>query len=229
MSLKTVWKMFLSGCLFVLCVPLVAAQENVAANEQSKNVAENRSGNSSAEPKRDTADKRIGLDVSLHLLVAGNGTQQGSKLPSSLDAVAKELRSALNVSSIGLATTLLHRVETQSGLSVKGIGTSSLASPTSNPQTLPTFYDYNISQVLFGDETGTQNIFRINRFMFAMRFPIYLSPKAESNQNISYESISISTSATLKENEPTILGTTNLGRPDETLIVVMTIKRVTSR
>jgi hypothetical protein len=211
--------------VFVLQVMVFAASAQTSADSGSAN----QNAVTKSEPKRDAAEKRVGLDVSLHLLVAGNGTQQGGKLPSSLDGVAKEIRNTLNVSSVGLATTLLHRVETFSGLSVKGIGTSSLASPTSNPQTLPTFYDYNIGQVLFGDETGTQNIFRINRFTFAMRFPIYLSPKAESNQSVSYESISISTSATLKENEPTILGTTNLGRPDETLIVVMTIKRVISR
>jgi hypothetical protein len=210
--------------MFVLQVMVFAASAQTSADggDANQNAAK-------SEPKRDTAEKRVGLDVSLHLLVAGNGTPQGGKVPSLLDSVAKEIRNTLNVNSVGLATTLLHRVETFSGLSVKGIGTSSLASPTSNPQTLPTFYDYNINQVLLRDETGTQNIFRINRFTFAMRFPIYLSPKAESSQSVSYESIAISTSATLKENEPTILGTTNLGRPDETLIVVMTIKRVISR
>lgn len=214
-----------------LCVTSVAAQESGdkdAKEAQAKNATESRGGFPAIEPKRDVV-KKIGLEVSLHLLVAGNSGQQGGKLPSALDGVAKEIKQSLNVSTVGLATTLLHRVESASGLQVRGIGTSSLASPTSNPQTLPTFYDYTIGRLFWGDETGTQDIIRLNSFTFGMRFPIYLSPKAESNQQVSYETISISTSATMKENEPTIIGTTNLGRPDETLVVVMTVKRVAQR
>lgn len=223
----------MSLVLFVcaLCVTSIAAQEasdKDAKDAQVKNTTENRGGFPVMEPKRD-AIKKVGLEVSLHLLVAGNGTQQGSKVPSMLDGVAKEVKQSLNVSSVGLATTLLHRVESGSGLQVRGIGTASLASLTSNPQTLPTFYDYTIGRLYWGDESGTQEIIRLQSFSFGMRFPIYLSPKAESNQQISYESISISTSATMKENEPTIIGTTNLGRPDETLVVVMTVKRVVQR
>lgn len=220
-----------SAAVILLQVMLlgVAAQESdtteqtaVAKTEKQNNAA------TATVPNKNALEKRVGLEVSLHLLVASNNAQQG-KLPASLDSVAKQIRSSLNVSNISLATILLHRVESLGGLQVKGIGTASLASPTSNPQTLPTFYDYSISQVSLGDEMDTQDKVRLNRFSFVMRFPIYLSSAAEKVQNASYESIAISTSATLKENEPTIIGTTNLGRPDETLVVVLTVKRVGSR
>lgn len=220
-----------SAAVILLQVMLlgVAAQESDTTEQTAAAKTEKQNNAATATvPSKNALEKRVGLEVSLHLLIVSNNAQQ-EKLPVLLDGVAKQIRSTLNISSVNLATTLLHRVETLGGLQVKGIGTASLASPTSNPQTLPTFYDYSISQISLGDETDAQDKIRLNRFSFAMRFPIYLSPRAESVQQVNYESIAIHTSATLKENEPTIIGTTNLGRPDETLVVVITVKRVGSR
>ena|GEM_PF-2889620 len=184
-----------------------------------------------AQPKPQP-EKRVGFEVTLNLLVAGNSNQLGAKVPSGMDAVTKQLKESLNVSSVGLASTLLHRVENNSGLQVRGVGTASLASPTSNPQTLPTFYDYKIDRVLFADESEGRDKLRLANVHFSMRFPIFTAQIATDGKTIpvsSYENISIHTSTTLSLGEPTIIGTTNIGRPDETLVVVITIRRVGER
>ncbi len=186
----------------------------------------------STQPQKPATERRVSFEVTLNLLVAGNNNQLSGKMPSGMESVTKQLKESLNVSSVGLASTLLHRVENNSGLQVKGVGTASLSSPTSNPQTLPTFYDYKIDRVLFGDDTEGRDKLRLGYVNFTMRFPIYNSQKTADNtwiQFVSYESISVMTSITVNVGEPTIIGTTNVGRPDETLVVVMTIRRVSER
>ena len=208
----------------IVCLALAVSQTALAQN------ASGGSSSTSATAK-DTAEKRTGLEITLHLLVASNGQGlQGTKPSSALESIVKQLRESLNVSSVNVAATLFHRVESGSSLYVKGVGTASLASPTSNPQTTPTFYEYNIDRVLFEDAVDSSTKIRFNRFGLSMRFPIYLPKGGDNTQPIvNYESIQISTGASLKENEPTIIGTTNVGRPDETLVVVMTVKKVSDR
>lgn len=228
MSMKKtlVFLMFVVA-LQISSLSVLAQQENASAKSED-NVTEKKSSVAMTESKRDAQQpKRVGLEISFHLFITGNAGQSG-KIPSSLDGVAKEIRQSLNVNSLSLTTTLLHRVESGSGLEVRGVSTTSLSS-TPSLQALPTFYNYGISRVLLGDDMGAQDIIRLERVYYSTKIPMYTSPGAESLKAVNYEQIAINTSATVKENEPTIIGTTNIGRPDETLVVVMTVKRVTSR
>jgi hypothetical protein len=214
-------RIFLRAVLLA-CFAFAISQTAVAQNASG--------GSSSSAPAKDTTEKRIGLEITLHLLVASNGQGlQGAKPSPAMESVVKQLREALNVSSVNVASTLFHRVESGSGLFVKGVGTASLASPTSNPQTTPTFYDYNIDRVLLDDATDGSGKIRLGKLYLSMRFPIYLQKGEGTQTTVSYESIQIVTSASLKENTPTIIGTTNVGRPDETLVVVITIKKASDR
>src|SRR5207237_567966 len=79
--------------------------------------------NSSPAPAKARTENAIGLEVQLHLLVATKSpTGDEEKLPASLDAVIKQLRSTFNFKSYRLAATLLNRVKNNGRLSLRWAG-----------------------------------------------------------------------------------------------------------
>jgi hypothetical protein len=218
LSLKSS-RMFLIGVLLMLTS--VASLHAYAQTE-----------NSSPAPAKARTENAIGLEVQLHLLVATKSpTGDEEKLPASFDAVIKQLRSTFNFKSYRLAATLLNRVKNNGRLSLRWAGNQLLQTSAATNAT-PGFNEFRIEKVrLIQDEAG-RDMVEMNDFNFGARIPIQI-PSVASNGNtastISYENTGITTDITVREGEPTVVGTLNVGPSGDALIIVVSAKRPASR
>ena len=198
--------------LSLLTFSLAASHQALAQND-----------NSSQATAKVRAEDATGVEVQLHLLVATKSLSgEEEKLPSSLDAVVKQLRSTFPFKSYRLAATLLNRVKDGGKLSVRWAGGSLLPTSAATNAT-PGFNEFNLGRLrLVQDESGREGIEMLN-FYFGARIPIQL-PAIASNGNtapiIQYENTGITTDITVREGEPTVVGTLNVPSGDALIIVV---------
>jgi hypothetical protein len=180
---------------------------------------------------KDKRGEALGLEVQLHLLV-GTKTLNADeeKLPSSLDAVVKQLRSTFAFKNYRLAATLLNRVKDGGKLTLRWVGGPLLASSAATTAT-PGFNEFRVASVkLVQDEDG-RNAVQMIEFNFGARIPIQTSVASNGGSVpvVQYEQTGISTDITVRESEPTIVGTLNVGPSGDVLIIVVTAKRPESR
>jgi hypothetical protein len=174
----------------------------------------------------------MGLEVQLYLLV-GTRSPIGDeeKLPTSLDAVVKQLRSAFSFKNYRLAATLLNRVKNGGRLSLSWAGGPLLALSAATTAT-PEFNEFYVGNVkLIKDEDGRDAVQMLD-FNFGARIPIQVSSVASNGSavpTIQYEKTGIKTDINVREGEPTIVGTLNVGPSGDVLIIVVTAKRPASR
>ena len=210
---------------FFIAVLLIALSSAASLHALAQNEA-----SSSAKPKAESA---VGLEVQLQLLVATKSpTGDEEKLPASLDAVVKQLRSTFNFKSYRLATTLLNRVRNNGKLVLRWAGSQLLQQSSAATNATPGFNEFRVEKVrLIQDEAGRDMIEMID-FNFGARIPIQI-PSIASNGTtapvIQYENTGITTDITMREGEPTIVGTLNVGPSGDALIIVVSAKRPASR
>lgn len=193
----------------------------------ASHVALAQSDNASQTSAKAKAEEASGVEVQLYLLVATKSpTGEEEKLPSSLDAVVKQLRLTFPFKNYRLATTLLNRVKDNGKLSVRWAGDSLLPAAAATNAT-PGINEFTLGRLrLVQDDSGREGIEMLN-FYFGARIPIQL-PAIASNGNtapiIQYESTGITTDITVREGEPTVVGTLNVPSGDA-IIIVVTAKR----
>lgn len=180
------------------------------------------------------SDDATGLEVQLHLLV---GTKSASgdeeKLPSALDAVVKQLRATFTFKTYRLAATLLNRVKDGGRLSLRWVGGPLLASSAATTAT-PGFNEFNVNSVkLIQDEAGRDYV-QMTHFNFGARIPIQVASMASAGSTpgfpvVQYEQTGITTDISVREGEPTIVGTLNVGPSGDALIIVVSAKRPAAR
>jgi hypothetical protein len=201
---------------------LTCSQQTLAQNEQSSQP--------SAKAKSDDA---AGLEVQLHLIVARKTAEgEDEKLPAMFDAVVRQLKATFTFKSYRLATTLLNRVGNGGRLSLRWVGSPLLASAAATAST-PGFNEFNVQGVkLIQDESG-RDIVQMSNFNFGTRIPILTSSVATagggSSAVIHYENTGITTDISMREGEPTIVGTLNVGPAGDALIIVVTARRPLTR
>lgn len=207
----------------LLTFALAASPQALAQNQDS--------AQASSETKARGEDT-TGLEVQLHLIVGTKSpTVDEEKLPASLDAVVKQLHTTFTFKNYRLAATLLNRVKNGGRLYLRWVGGPLLASSAATTAT-PGFNEFNVSNVkLIRDDAGRDAIQMLG-FNFGARIPIQV-PSIASNGNsvpvVQYEQTGITTDITVRENEPTIVGTLNVGPSGDALIIVVTSKRPASR
>src|SRR3954471_23199577 len=134
LSLKSS-RMFLIGVLLMLTS--VASLHAYAQTE-----------NSSPAPAKARTENAIGLEVQLHLLVATRSpTGDEEKLPASLDAVLKQLRSTFNFKSYRLAATLLNRVKNNGKLTLRWAGGQLMPQASAATNSTPGFNEFRVERV----------------------------------------------------------------------------------
>lgn len=183
-------------------------------------------------PQKARGEDVTGLEVQLHLLVGSKSpSADDEKLPASLDAVVKQLRSTFTFKNYRLAATLLNRVKNSGRLSLTWTGGPLLASSAATMAT-PEVNEFRVNNVkLIQDEAGRDAVQMLD-FNFGARIPIQVSSIASNGSSapvIQYERTGITTDITVREGEPTIVGTLNVGPSGDALIIVVTAKRPTSR
>ncbi|HKQ99517.1 MAG TPA: hypothetical protein VJT09_02520 [Pyrinomonadaceae bacterium] len=177
------------------------------------------------------SDDTMGLEVQLHLIVARKTADgEEEKLPPSFDPVVKQLRTTFNFKSYRLATTLLNRVRNGGRLSLRWVG-SPLLAPSAATTSTPGFNEFNVRAVkLVQDDQGHDTV-QMYDFNFGARIPIQISSIASTGTPapvVQYETTGITTDISMREGEPTIVGTLNVGPSGDALIIVVSAKRPAS-
>jgi len=186
-----------------------------------------------AEAERPQAQPRVrsdeaeGLEVQLHLLVARRTADgQDEKLPASLDAVVKQLRATFPFKSYRLATTMLNRVKNGGRLSVRWYGSPLFGQPPA-PGSAPGSNELNIQGVKLEKDDAGRDLVQLAGFGFNARItvPAPSLASAAGPPSVQQENTGINTDLSVREGEPTIVGTLDVGPAGDALILVVTAKR----
>ena len=169
------------------------------------------------------------LDTQLFLIVGTNQDVDDAKLPASLDNVVKQLRSTLPFKNYRLAATLINRVKNQGRLNLSWIG-GPLASPTGAATNVtPSFSQFNVREVKLIRNAENQPLVQMLGFNFGARIPIQTPGPIAANGSvapmIAYENTGVSTDISMRESEPVIVGTLNIGPSGDAIILVVSAKR----
>ncbi|MEP6923082.1 MAG: hypothetical protein ABI954_01345 [Pyrinomonadaceae bacterium] len=191
------------ACALLLCASIMAV--NAQEDSQSKN--ENNAN-------------RPSYEVSLQLLVSTQNGERDELLPSSLAVIEKKLKSDFGKSNYRLAMNLINRVSERGSLEISGV------SPFS--QNLPEDKSYNFYELnLSGIKSNTAGEMQFDQLRFGLRLPLvtYVAQEGKSIPITSYQNLGISARpVSVAFNEPTIIGTMTTPRPNELIVLVLTVK-----
>jgi len=181
----------------------------------------------------ETKDDETNLDTQLFLIIGTNENVVEPKLPASLDSVVKQLRATLPFKNYRLAATMLNRVKNEGRLDVSWIG-GPLSSTTSATLT-PSFSNFVIRQVRLVRTSDGQQVVQMQGFNFGARVPIQTGQAVASNSpgvfptggfpTINYERTGVATDISMREGDPVMVGTLNVGTSGDVIILVVSAKR----
>lgn len=192
--------MILHARTLVLCLFLFAFGTIVNGQDQSKDNS-----------------PRASYEITLQLLISSDA---GQKLPSNLNAVEKKLRTDFGQANYAVAMTLLNRVTEKGMLDTKGV--SPFVQNQDNSKSF-NFYDLN----LYGLKSAGNEML-IDKLRFGLQIPLYIPTLAGEGKTaavVQYQNLGITAQPlSVSFNEPTIIGTLTTSRPDELLVLVLTVK-----
>ncbi len=166
----------------------------------------------------------VNYDVEVNLIASM--AEGGGKLPSRLDAVARQLRASLAPANYRLAATFLGRVKDKGNLRLNGVVSPlfQLPSNAENARNVATYSTYIVQ--LNGVETATNGeLIDISSLVMELRVPVVSSISPQGQTILNYEQTGINTGFALRENAPTVVGTITTSRADELLVLVVTMRR----
>ena len=194
-----------------------------AGNQQV--FAQTASADSQPASQRDKEDE-TNLDTQLYLLVATNQDVDDAKLPAALDQLVKQLRPSLPFKNYRLAATLINRVKNNGHLNLKWVGGP--LGVSNAPSVNPSFNEFKVMGVKLATDAAGQSVVRMEGFSFGARIPIQTGTVASNGPPaavINYESTGLSTDISMREGEPVVVGTLNVGPSGDAIILVMSAKR----
>jgi hypothetical protein len=178
-----------------------------------------------AESKTDETN----LDTQLYLIIATNQDVVESRLPASLDPVVKQLRAALPFKNYRLAATLINRVKNEGRLDLSWVGGPLAAASGAVPPLTTSFSQFKVRQVKLVQNSEGQQIVQMVGFNFGARIPIQTIGGIAANGAVTpafnYENTGLATDISMRESEPVIVGTLNVGPSGDAIILVVSAKR----
>jgi hypothetical protein len=179
-------------------------------------------------PQTEKPDDEINLDTQLYLLIATHQDVDDVKLPAALEPVIRQLRVSLPFKNYRLAATLINRVKNDGRLNLKWVGGPLLASAAA-PAITPSFNEFRVNTVKLVRNAQGQQLVRMEGFGFGARIPIQTATAVASSGPVSpvinYENTGLNTDISMREGEPVIVGTLNVGPSGDAIILVMSAKR----
>ena len=166
------------------------------------------------------------LETQLYLIVGTNQETADSKLPTSLDSVVKQLRATLPFKNYRLVSTLINRVKNDGRLQLNWVG-GPITAAAATAQT-PSFSHFNIRQVKLVRNSDGQQLIQMAGFSFGARVPIQVGAVAANGEvrpTTNYEQTGLGTDISMREGEPVIVGTLNVGPSGDAIILVVSAKR----
>jgi hypothetical protein len=211
--------------LIALAFALLLAGRGVASAQEAGG-----GGDSASAARRQTASKpETNFEVQTHVLVTSEGAAGASKTPQSLDGVVRQLKSMLPPSDYRLAATFVNRVRDDGGFEVKSAGASPFGAPEPNPLT-PSIFQLSLAVKSLDDASGGRYV-RVQPFRLGLKIPIQTSSvfgdkPGQGYPVIHYEDTGLNTQMSVREGEPTLVGTLNTSRPGQLFVIVLTVRRV---
>jgi hypothetical protein len=177
-----------------------------------------------------SGDAETNLDTQLYLLVATNQHVDDTKLPAALDGVVKQLRASMPYKNYRLAATLINRVKNDGRLNLKWIGGPLMESTTATAANIsPSFNEFRVNKVKLVSDASGRQLVRMEGFGFGARIPIQtatlVAANAPAGPVINYESTGLNTDISIREGEPVIVGTLNVGPSGDAIVLVMSARR----
>lgn len=178
----------------------------------------------------ETKDDDTNLETQLYLILGTNEEVSDSKLPASLDGVVKQLRSTLPFKNYRLTATLVNRVKNEGKLELNWIGAPLASKQGSLPQA--TRSAFRVRQIKLARNAEGQSMVQVAGFTFSATIPVITSLTVAANNpapppSYSYEGTNLSTDLSMREGEPVIVGTLNVGPSGDAIILVLAAKRTT--
>jgi len=171
----------------------------------------------------------INLDTQLYLIVGTNQDVDDARLPASLEPVVRQLRASLPFKNYRLAATLINRVKNEGRLELNWIGAPPASPLAAASNVTPSFSRFSIRQVKLVHNAENQQVVQMIGFNFGARIPIQTTPTLAANGAIApafnYEPTGLSTDISMREGEPVIVGTLNVGPSGDAIILVVSAKR----
>ena len=166
------------------------------------------------------------LDTQLYLLVGTNQDVGDARIPATLDAVVKQLRTSLPFKNYRLAATLVNRVKNDGRLNLKWIG-GPMGPSVVAADTTPSFNEFKVNNVKLFKNAANQQLVRMEGFGFGVRIPITTPAIAANGPTVpivNYESTGLNTDISMREGEAVVVGTLNIGPSGDAIILVMSAK-----
>jgi hypothetical protein len=186
------------------------------------------SSDASSPTQAEKKDDETNLDTQLYLLVATNQDVDDAKMPASLEAVIRQLRTSLPFKNYRLVATLINRVKNDGRLNLRWVGGPMMATAASSNST-PSFNEFHVNTVKLVQDARGQQLVRMDGFGFGTRIPIQSGTALASNGPaapiINYESTGLNTDISMREGEAVIVGTLNVGPSGDAIILVMSARR----
>jgi len=208
---------FLSAMLLALF--LLAAVVNIQAQDS----------NTSQTTKQAETKEETNLETQLYLIVGTDADVPDSKLPGALDTVVRQLRATLPFKNYRLAATMINRVKNEGRMELRWIGGPMTLAAGPAPALNPSFSNFSVRQVRLVQASDGQPRVQMEGFNFGARVPIQVSGAIAANGAvapvINYEATGVSTDVSMREGEPVIVGTLNIGPSGDALILVVSAKR----
>lgn len=180
----------------------------------------------------DAKNDETNLDTQLYLLIATNQEVDEARIPPVLDPIIKKLRQALPFKNYRLAATLVNRVKNNGRLNLKWVGGPLLASAADSQRT-PSFNEFRVNRVRLVRDASGQEMVRMEEFSFGARIPIQsgtaIASTGPAAPILNYEPTGLHTDISMREGEPVVVGTLNVGPSGDAIILVMSAKRTTDR
>ena len=167
------------------------------------------------------------LDTQLYIIVGTNQDVPDPKLPALLDPVVQQLHATLPFKNYRLAATLINRVKNNGRLDLSWIG-GPFASVGAASSTTPSFSTFRLRELKLV-RTDQGQVVQMLGFYFGARVPIQtntvVAAATGGPPSMSYENTGVATDISMKEGEPVIVGTLNIGPSGDALILVASAKR----
>jgi hypothetical protein len=209
---------FLTSMFLALCAALclMSGSLNVQAQTTTPTPAESK-------------DDVTNLDTQLYLIIGTNQDVVESRLPSSLDSVVRQLRAALPFRNYRLTATLINRVKNEGRLEISWIGGPLASAAGAASAATPSFSRFHVRQVKLLQSNEGQQMVQMAGFNFGARIPVQTAGPVAANgavvPTINYENTGVSTDISMRESEPVIVGTLNIGPSGDAIILVVSAKR----
>jgi hypothetical protein len=175
----------------------------------------------------DVKEDETNLDTQLYLIVGTNQPVVDDKLPPALEPVVKQLRAALPFKNYRLAATLINRVKNEGRLDLSWIGGPLAATAGSSSTVTPSFSQFKVRMVKLAKNSTGESVVQMVGFNFGARIPIQVGQVAVNGgvPATNYENTGLATDISIREGEPVVVGTLNVGPSGDAIILVVSAKR----